>query len=548
MIFLPIVDRELRVAARRHNTYSTRLVVALAGIGVCVFFYSLNLGASTRLLGRYTFQGLSSLALGYCLFAGRRWTADCLTEEKREGTLGLLFLTDLKGYDVVFGKLAATSLNGFYGLFAIFPVLALPLLLGGVTNGEFWRMVLVLVNSFLFSLATGVCASALSRVSRQAMAMNLLLLLFLGASLPACAGVIAYFSSSHRIIHELLVPCPVYSCYLAFDANYPWHKWNFWWSIAVIHAFTWVLVALASWVAPRSWRDQSSTGDTTRRWRNRWHDWLYGDAQKRKAFRTRLLNVNPFFWLAARVHSKPAGAWAFLGFMACWWLGMCLALGFHWTDESLSLTTGLMLGSVLKLWIAIEAGQRLAEDRKIGALELLLSTPLRVSEILRGQILALRRQFLKPCLLAILAIWILFVVVGPESFQEKERLHAFGIAGIFMFVIDVLALVGMAMAAALTVRNPNHTSIKTIFRVLILPWIAFVAIAIVVATDSGSDRPGWRFYLGLWFMLGILADLGFGIPAWNQLRTRFRVLALQSLSAQGSSSLIPIPSRPNHPR
>jgi ABC-type Na+ efflux pump permease subunit len=528
--FLPIVERELRVAARRHNTYSTRLVVALAGIGVCVFFYSLNLGASVRLLGRYTFQGLSSLALGYCLFAGRRWTADCLTEEKREGTLGLLFLTDLKGYDVVLGKLAATSLNGFYSLFAIFPVLALPLLMGGVTNGEFWRMVLVLLDSFLFSLAAGVCASALSRVSRQAMAVNLLLILLLAASLPACAGIIAYFSSSHWIVHALLVPCPVYCCYLAFDANYPWHEWYFWCSIVVIHAFTWLLVAVASWLVPRSWRERTSTADSTNRWRERWQEWAYGNALQRKAFRTRLLDVNPFYWLAARVRSKPAGVWAFLGFIACWWLAMCLALNFHWYDESLSITTGLMLGSVLKLWIALEAGQRLAEDRKIGALELLLSTPLRVSEILRGQVLALRRQFLKPCILAIGVTWILFVAVGPESFQEKPRLHAFGIAGVFMFVTDVLALIGVAMASALSVRNPNHTSLRTIFRVLILPSIAFLAIAILVATGSGSERPGWRFYLLLWFALGILADLAFGVPAWNQLRTRFRSLALRGIT------------------
>jgi hypothetical protein len=59
-------------------------------------------------------------------------TADCISSEKREGTLGLLFLTDLKGYSVILGKMLATSLNSFYALTAIFPVLAIPLLLGGI--------------------------------------------------------------------------------------------------------------------------------------------------------------------------------------------------------------------------------------------------------------------------------------------------------------------------------------------------------------------------------------------------------------------------------
>ena len=54
------------------------------------------------------FWGLTGSAVFYCLLSGVWFTADCLSEEKREGTLGLLFLTDLKGYDVVFGKLVAT--------------------------------------------------------------------------------------------------------------------------------------------------------------------------------------------------------------------------------------------------------------------------------------------------------------------------------------------------------------------------------------------------------------------------------------------------------
>ena len=81
------------------------------------------------------------------LLAGIFTTADCLSEEKREGTLGLLFLTDLKGYDIVLGKIVAASVNWFFGLLALFPVLALSLLMGGVAPGEFWRKILGLATS-----------------------------------------------------------------------------------------------------------------------------------------------------------------------------------------------------------------------------------------------------------------------------------------------------------------------------------------------------------------------------------------------------------------
>src|ERR1051326_1664336 len=104
MIFLPIVERELRVGARRHATYSARSVVALVAILLSVFLYLANPRAAVQDVAQRIFQGLTVLAMFYGLLGGRRLTADALSEEKREGTLGLLFLTDLKGYDVVLGR------------------------------------------------------------------------------------------------------------------------------------------------------------------------------------------------------------------------------------------------------------------------------------------------------------------------------------------------------------------------------------------------------------------------------------------------------------
>src|SRR5437762_7989497 len=116
--------------------------------------------------GLELFTLLSVCAFAFALVAGLRSTADCLSSEKREGTLGLLFLTDLKGYDVVLGKLAATSLGAFYAVLAVVPMLAVPLLIGGVTPGEFGRMAIVAINTLFFSLSIGICISALSRSAR----------------------------------------------------------------------------------------------------------------------------------------------------------------------------------------------------------------------------------------------------------------------------------------------------------------------------------------------------------------------------------------------
>src|ERR1700710_828643 len=152
MTFLPMVERELRIAARLTVTYGNRtLTVAVISFvaGVMLLF-----GFFFRFrceVGRNMFWTLTYLTMIFCLLEGVRKTADCLSEEKREGTLGLLFLTDLKGYDIIFGKLAAALLNSIYGLLSVLPILAFSLLLGGVLPGEFWRVALALANALFFS-------------------------------------------------------------------------------------------------------------------------------------------------------------------------------------------------------------------------------------------------------------------------------------------------------------------------------------------------------------------------------------------------------------
>jgi hypothetical protein len=532
MTFLPIVQRELLVSARRHTTYSTRLVVALVAVVIGIFFYIANLRAPRHLVAHYIFEGVSVLALLYCLAAGRRSTADCLSEEKREGTLGLLFLTKLKGYDVVLGKLAATSLNSFFCLLAIFPILAVPLLMGGITNGEFWRMVLVLVNTFLFSLAVGIFSSALSQNARRAMGANFIWFLSLAFVLPACGLAIVYFSSSHLLIPELFLCCPVYSFYLTFAARYVFETDHFWWSIAIVHGLTWLLIIMASRILPRIWQDRPAEKGK-KKLRKRWQTWVYGNPIKRKALRKRLLDINAFLWLAARARLKPITVWISLGIIVIWWLTVRAVLDSSWRDEILAFTTALLLNSLLKLWLAVETGQRLADDQKLGALELLLSTPLTIRDILRGQFLALRRQFLGPLMFVVGIEIVLTIVVADYSPLYASRTYAFGNASLCLLAADLAALVWVAIASALIAKNPNQASVNTIFRLLILPWVAWfiiVTITNVWRMLHGSNEPDWKFYLYLWVWLGLLADAAFGLPAWWLVRNRFRELALQRLS------------------
>jgi ABC-type transport system involved in multi-copper enzyme maturation permease subunit len=156
---LPVVERELRVASRKRSTFWLRVVAALVALVIGSGFLIVTMvnwsGFGPASLGKGLFAVLTWLGLAAALPAGLFFTSDCLSEEKREGTIGFLFLTDLRGFDVVLGKLLATSLRGSYALLGVFPILAVTLLMGGVTGAQFWKTVLALLNALFISLAAG---------------------------------------------------------------------------------------------------------------------------------------------------------------------------------------------------------------------------------------------------------------------------------------------------------------------------------------------------------------------------------------------------------
>lgn len=531
MTFLPIVARELRIAARRPGTYRVRSGAALVLILMGTWLYLTKQNAPTQDIAMGLFCMSTGIVVLYCLLSGVQFTADCLSEEKREGTLGLLFLTDLKGYDVVLGKLVATSLNGFYAVLAVVPVMALPLLLGGVEPGEFGRMAVVVVNTLFFSLALGMCVSALSRSPRKAMAMTFFLILLLTAILPACGAWLAAMGKTQQLGRAWLMPSAGFSYYQAFDTPYKLGEAEFWWSVAVIHGLGWIALVLAAVIVPRSWQDRPA-GAQRLRWRERWHWWSFGNPAERIEFRRRMLDRGAYFWLAARARLGPAYVWAVLGLVGCGWVWGIAKARRDWFEEGTYVFTGLLLNLVLKVWFALEAGKQLAEDRRQGALELLLSTPLTVREILRGQRLALERQFLGP-VMAVLMVFFLFLTasssdaMSQQNPEDRTLWMLFWAALMLMLVADLAGLYWVGMWEGLAAKNPTRAAATNVGRILVLPWVVLGVVALVAPLmwPHLEGVPVAKYLLGLWFGLGLAADVGFGAWARQKLLAEFRLAA-----------------------
>src|SRR5580658_4883649 len=246
MTFLPVVERELRVASRRRGTYWGRFAAAVIGSALAAYVL-LAAQDTNEKVGATLFAVVSTVVFLYACVAGTLVTCDCLSEEKREGTLGLLFLTDLKGHDVVLGKLAATSVNAFYGMLAVLPMLSIPFILGGVSHSEMLRVVLVAINLLFFFLSIGLFVSALCRKDNWALGLSIMI----GLVLVLAGPLMTQFLSAYQNAESLSSPAA--GCFLAFDEIYTrGHHSDFWLNAEATQLYSWVFFGLACRIVPRS--------------------------------------------------------------------------------------------------------------------------------------------------------------------------------------------------------------------------------------------------------------------------------------------------------
>ena len=594
MTFLPVVERELRVASRKRSTFRVRLYAALAALIIGIGFYAiatLTPAFGMFSLGKGLFSTLTWLNLAVALCAGLFFTSDCLSEEKREGTIGFLFLTDLRGHDVVLGKLLATSLKGASALLAVFPILAITLLLGGVTGVEFWKAVLALVNALIVSLTAGLFVSAISRDSQKALMGTLLLLLLLVGAGPLADSAISS-ALSRNFIPQLSLTSPGY----LFLVSTGWQA-TFWPSLLVNQLVAWSLLGLACVLLPRSWQDKVMKQPTAT---NRSFAWKFGGTKARAALRRKLIDPNPVLWIACRERWQSATLWLFsllvvVGTLLVWVLAKGTSAWHAWAFF------GGIFTLIMYLGMASNACRFFVEGRRSGLFELLLSTPLTAPQIVRGQWRGLLRNFGPPLLL-----WLVMLFVGTFLQQRTTMVQMAAavapappvamtnsatattntapvtrssrvsmrsgflttISGIAntgkQSVLEFLMPATLALAATLTVlgnlaalswfgmwaglnsRSANLATLKTLAFVQIIPWfgiaigsnLIFIPLMLWPALNNKLFGGGTMSFIwhplittGLATVLALTKDLLFVLWARKKLRLKFRDCVLPTVTS-----------------
>ena len=410
MWILPIFERELRTEARHRFTYTLRVIGGLAAV----------LTAAVTTLWTSRFQGPAQL--GAFLFGNSHaavfvtiWllvpllTADCLSRERREGTLGLLFLTPLTATQIVLGKITVHFLRALTLWLAVIPVLTLPLLLGGIGWDSVLRVLLIDLTSIHLALAVGLLASARSRSWNGALLatagfglflLGLYLLLYSGVFLlqvlqpgnpgfsPWRTPFVSFFGGGFVLLTgvgdtwQTGMLLGLSQRRLLLDLEF--------FVLSVLALM--LAIRLAARRVERLWHEVPPT--PRQQW---WQRLLFEPRFLRRFFHARmrgLLDRNPIGWLQQYRTTARVAKWSWCLFVSV--VESVLMTETNWWD--IPWIHG-WISALLLVGLSFSSAGSFRQERESGAMELILVTPLREGQVIWGRLRGLWGQFLPAVLL-----------------------------------------------------------------------------------------------------------------------------------------------------
>ncbi len=370
----PVVERELRVAFRKQQPVKRRSELA-AGAAVATILLLL-LGLTKALHWLLFLYGLVIVLRALPV------SASLFSEERRNQTLELLFLTGMTAPQLFVTKLVGGLLITSSDLLTIIPFLSIPFLAGGLSLQLFVATLATLPTLLLFTVSVGVLASVICHDDGTAVLLGsvIIAVLCLLAPLPYNLGLTltngAPFSSSWLCLS------PAYAPWLItenFGSAFPTNFWP-----AILTTLSWSLACFgaAAAILTLNWRNDPKSN--SRLWRRKWDLCMHGGVEWRRALRKRLLSNNAFRWRIQQDRLPAVLAWMIVaGAIVLWSIGWLV-----WADHWLSTTNFFTTAAVIILalyWLELHsAAHHIARERRDGTLELLLTTPLQPAEILDG--------------------------------------------------------------------------------------------------------------------------------------------------------------------
>jgi len=566
MSVLPVIVRELRAQARQPLTHWLRMVGGISVVGaIAAAFWAARQTQGQQIGGQWIYW---ARATGWSPFAGPApnqfqsfgttlfskmnlfiftaiWlfvplaSADALSRERREGTLPLLYLTELHSLGIVVGKCFVHMLRAASLFLTMAPWLMLPLVFGGVELRDLAMALLLDFTAVLLAQSAGLLASTFPRdwlksvILAELFALCLLFMMlnvhgavlvravkagipagfnpkspgFWGSSFAMAFGHFfnggafpgGIIARTERLIEytangSFRHSGPSQWYYGRSSAETDWQQ--FWTTLtapgikswfrgvagmvvgagAVLLAATWI----GAWRIEKSWRDTPTDLAVSELRREYFTPLFRVDYLNRSL--SRALSANPIGWLQQYSTSARMVKWG-------WCLFIILVEIIFSSNPNDLYDAQAGLGLLLLLGLTFSATGSFREELETGAFELLLVTPLRERQIIVGRLRGLWRQFL-PAIL-IYGAGSIYLAIGwhdqtraPEAWQWLAKI---------MTGFCTLPLIGLYFS----ILRWNFFG----------AWLVACAIGMVPAWLGHAFGVGWGSIIAVQFGIALAAVL-----------------------------------------
>lgn len=224
-----LMKRSLILDSRSLWTYAIRVGLVLF-VSLLVLIVREEARVAMGAPGLQLFRFVAGINYVFILLAGLSYFATAITEEKEDGTLGLMRMTRLSPMAIILGKSGARLLSALLLLLAQFPFTLLAITLGGISFHQILAVYLNLGAFLLLICGVGVLSSVVCSRTRSAAGLTFAVVLGLVAlptfkSLmkagPGAGFLASTFAGGVRLITETFeLFAPQNNLVLFLSSNY----------------------------------------------------------------------------------------------------------------------------------------------------------------------------------------------------------------------------------------------------------------------------------------------------------------------------------------
>jgi len=479
MIVLPVIQRELAASARQTSTYTSRTAGAAALLAVCAYVglkYQFAAG-----LGTVLFSQLHAALLAAIWLFVPMLIADCISRERREGTLALLVLTALRPRDIVIAKGLTQSLRALTLCLAALPVLTIPFLLGGVSGSQVIASVTSALSSLCLVTGTALLASSLCKSWTRAISLAM--------TLSALCFWLVIQAFGFQVLSAGMVTTMFVRNGVSISARFaaPAGMASQMFPVCSV-AWLFLLVAIAARNVSRAAREEPPSATMTALHRRFFTPMFFTGTLKRW-LRWELYR-NPIGWLEQRSWVNRLVLWIWFAILVSvyTWYFSNMAFLVHSFVMLQTILAWLMAGS-----IAATASGSFRRERETGVLELLLVAPLDEWFIVFGRLRGIWTQF-APSVILMWMVWVSWLTL-IRTYEE----YSLWTIAYFVSLFMTLPVVGLYYS--LKTSNFMGALLRTLVAGILIPAMLAWGLGILVTISHTPDASALQ-HLTLLFHAG----------------------------------------------